>query len=129
MTPSELCKALADETRMRLTQLVAQEGELCVCELTAALQQGQPKISRHLALLRSCGLLEDRRAGQWVYYRLHPQLPAWVGPLLAQLLQAGDPQLAADRQRLHGMRARPGRAAACGDSPGIFSVTQGGVTA
>jgi ArsR family transcriptional regulator len=114
LVPVTLFKCLADDTRARMTQLIAQEGELCVCELTVALEQIQPKISRHLALLRSSGLLQDRRAGQWVYYRLHPQLPAWVGEILTQVLKADDPQLAADRLRLHSMRDRPERTSLCG---------------
>lgn len=114
LAPVTLFKCLADDTRARMTQLIAQEGELCVCELTAALEESQPKISRHLAQLRSSGLLQDRRAGQWVYYRLHPQLPAWVGQILAQVLQAADPQLAEDSLRLHSMRDRPDRASLCG---------------
>jgi len=113
LAPVTLFKCLADDTRTRMTQLIVQEGELCVCELTAALQESQPKISRHLAQLRSSGLLQDRRAGQWVYYRLHPQLPAWIGELLAQVLKADDPQLAEDRLRLHSMRDRPDRAVLC----------------
>lgn len=114
LAPVTLFKCLADDTRARMTQLIAQEGELCVCELTAALEESQPKISRHLAQLRSSGLLQDRRAGQWVYYRLHPQLPVWVGQILKQVLQADDPQLAEDRLRLHSMRDRPDRASLCG---------------
>lgn len=114
MTPTELFKALADETRVRLIQLLVREGELCVCELTAALDESQPKISRHLALLRSSGLLADRRAGQWVYYRLHPQLPVWATALLAQLLVADAPSLALDSQRLQSMRNRPARLPLCG---------------
>lgn len=77
LTPATVFKSLADETRARMTLLIAREGELCVCELTTALEESQPKISRHLALLRSSGVLEDRRQGQWVYYRLHPDLPDW----------------------------------------------------
>lgn len=114
LAPVSLFKCLADDTRARMTQLIVVEGELCVCELTAALQESQPKISRHLAQLRSCGLLQDRRAGQWVYYRLHPQLPAWVGETLTQVLKAEDPQLAEDRLRLHSMRDRPDRTSLCG---------------
>jgi DNA-binding transcriptional ArsR family regulator len=114
MTPTELFKALADETRVRITQQIVREGELCVCELTAALEQSQPKISRHLALLRSSGLLQDRRAGQWIYYRVHPQLPTWVTHTLTQLLLADDPQLTKDTERLLGMRSRPERQSLCG---------------
>ncbi|HCD05903.1 MULTISPECIES: metalloregulator ArsR/SmtB family transcription factor [unclassified Methylophaga] len=71
-------KCLADETRLRVVLLIADQDELCVCELISALQISQPKISRHLALLRQHGVLQDRRQGQWVYYRLNPNLPAWA---------------------------------------------------
>lgn len=55
-----------------------QEGELCVCELVHALGEIQPKVSRHLAALRDGGVVIDRRQGQWIYYRLHPDLPEWA---------------------------------------------------
>ncbi len=69
ITPPEVFKSLSDETRARATLLITSLGELCACELVCALDDSQPKISRHLAQLRSCGLLLDRRQGQWVYYR------------------------------------------------------------
>ena len=78
MTPEQFFKCLADETRCRSLLLIQQETELCVCELMAALDESQPKISRHLAQLRKCGRMEDRRQGQWVFYRIHPDLPAWM---------------------------------------------------
>ena len=112
-SPTELFKCLADETRARIALLVTLEQELCVCELTAALQEAQPKISRHLALLRGCGLLEDRRNGQWVYYRLHPNLPEWVGDVLKQTLDNNAQWLRQDVQRLWQMRDRPGRKPLC----------------
>ncbi|MEH6349422.1 metalloregulator ArsR/SmtB family transcription factor [Pseudomonas sp. 3JA] len=105
--PVDVFKALADDTRTRIALLVAREGELCVCELTAALDLSQPKISRHLAQLRNAGLLSDRRQGQWVYYRLHPQLPAWVSNLLEQALAANTAWLMADVERLGAMADRP----------------------
>lgn len=114
ITPTSLFKALADETRARMTLLIAREGELCVCELTVALEESQPKISRHLAQLRSAGLLADRRAGQWVYYRLHPQLPDWAQQLLSVTLQANSRWLESNSARLESMRNRPGRSALCG---------------
>ena len=113
LSPTEVFKCLADETRARIALLVTLEQELCVCELTAALEQAQPKISRHLALLRGCGLLEDRRHGQWVYYRLHPQLPQWVGEILKQTLDSNAEWLRQDVQRLWQMRGRPGRKLVC----------------
>lgn len=113
ITPPELFKCLADETRARATLLITQLGELCVCELMCALDDSQPKISRHLAQLRSSGLLLDRRQGQWVYYRLNPQLPAWVHEVLQLTLQANAAWLQANATRLQNMQERPVRTAAC----------------
>lgn len=112
-SPPLVFKALADATRVRIALLVAQEKELCVCELTCALDQSQPKISRHLAQLRASGVLADRRQGQWVYYRLHPELPAWAQDVLKVTLAANRDWLTADRQRLACMGERPDRIAAC----------------
>jgi ArsR family transcriptional regulator, arsenate/arsenite/antimonite-responsive transcriptional repressor len=62
-------KALADPTRLRILGLVA-GGEVCVCHLHEALGIPQPTASRHLAYLRRAGLVDGRRQGLWVYYRL-----------------------------------------------------------
>jgi Predicted transcriptional regulators len=113
ITPPEVFKNLADETRARATLLIASLGELCVCELMCALDDSQPKISRHLAQLRSSGLLLDRRQGQWVYYRLNPNLPTWVHDMLQVTLQANATWLQANTARLQHMADRPVRAAAC----------------
>ncbi|HCS44744.1 MAG TPA: transcriptional regulator [Pseudomonas sp.] len=108
-SPVDIFKALADDTRSRIALLIAREGELCVCELTAGLDLSQPKISRHLALLRSNGLLTDRRQGQWVFYRLHPDLSPWVITLLHGALADHQGWLAADVARLQAMTDRPAR--------------------
>jgi ArsR family transcriptional regulator len=71
-TPSRFFRALGDETRLKIVALLA-HGELCVCHLEAALGLPQPNVSRHLAVLRSAGIVQDRRDGSWVYYRLLPQ--------------------------------------------------------
>ncbi|UVE18184.1 metalloregulator ArsR/SmtB family transcription factor [Pseudomonas sp. LS44] len=113
MTPLALFKCLSDETRARAALLVVQEGELCVCELVCALDDSQPKVSRHLAQLRACGLLLDRRQGQWVYYKLNPDLAPWVHDVLMTTLEANSEWLEQDRARLGQMGDRPVRAAAC----------------
>ena len=82
MTPESVFKCLGDETRLMSTLLIFKSGELCVCDLMAALEESQPKVSRHLAQLRSCGLLTDHRRGQWVYYSMSRGLPAWVLQIL-----------------------------------------------
>lgn len=119
LTPTAVFKCLADETRVRMALLIAREGELCVCELIAALEENQPKISRHLALLRNCGILEDRRQAQWVHYRLHRHLPDWVRQVLMITQAANTHWLAENAERLARMRARrrPGAGEATGNCP------------
>jgi ArsR family transcriptional regulator len=113
ITPPQLFKSLADETRARATLLIASQGELCVCELMCAMDESQPKISRHLAQLRSNGLLLDRRQGQWVYYRLNPELAAWVNEMLKVTLLANAEWLRINTARLQNMDGRPVRESAC----------------
>ncbi|HCH7772316.1 TPA: metalloregulator ArsR/SmtB family transcription factor [Pseudomonas aeruginosa] len=113
LTPVTVFKCLADETRIRAMLLIAGEGELCVCELTCALDESQPKVSRHLAQLRTCGLLADRRQGQWVYYRLHPDLPDWVTQVLRTTLSSNRNWLDSASNRLSQMGDRPERSASC----------------
>lgn len=110
MAPDSFFKALADPTRLRCLMLIAAEREVCVCELTHALDTIQPKISRHLAYLREAGIVEDRRRGQWVYYRLHPGLPAWAKAVLRETRKgiAAEGGFDADRKALAGMTDRPG---------------------
>jgi len=67
--------------------LVQAEGELCVCELMFALGESQPKISRHLALLREAGVVVCRRQGTWMHYRLSEDLPGWSKNLLSETLR------------------------------------------
>ncbi|MFE8070204.1 metalloregulator ArsR/SmtB family transcription factor [Marinobacteraceae bacterium S3BR75-40.1] len=109
MTPPDVFRLLGDETRARTVLLLRHLGELCVCELTQALAMSQPKISRHLKLLREGGLLSDQRKGQWVYYRLHPLLPDWVVQVINTTEAANRPWLQQELQRLH----KPGSEKAC----------------
>jgi ArsR family transcriptional regulator len=64
-----LFRALADETRLRILGLLL-TGEVCVCDIHESLKIPQPKASRHLAYLRRAGLVDTRRDGLWVHYRL-----------------------------------------------------------
>lgn len=113
MNPLSFYKCLADETRLRCLMLIEQEGELCVCELMAALDEIQPKISRHLAQLRKCHLLQDRRQGQWVFYRINPTLPEWAQQVLRHTTQANPQFIESSLDNLRGMGDRPERAQAC----------------
>ena len=60
-------KALSDKTRIRILKLL-EEGELCVCDIVAALDMIQPKVSFHLCVLKEAGLLKDRKQGKWIHY-------------------------------------------------------------
>lgn len=113
MNPVLFYKCLADETRLRSIMLIQHEEELCVCELTASLAESQPKISRHLAQLRQCGLLVDRREGKWVFYRLNPELPKWCFQSLQETAEGNPNFLAANLDALNAMGDRPTRTSTC----------------
>lgn len=72
MELSDIFKALSDDTRLRILKLL-ERGELCVCDIMAALEDSQPKVSFHLAVLKEAGFLRDRREGKWVHYRLRTE--------------------------------------------------------
>jgi ArsR family transcriptional regulator len=112
MDHDALFALLNDATRRRMLRLLLAEGALCVCELCAALEADQPKVSRHLARMREAGLVEDRRAAQWIVYRVPEHLPGALAALLtAADLMAAPEAPDADRARLASMTARPPPAA------------------
>lgn len=113
LSPLIFYKALADDTRLKCLLLITKQQELCVCELITALEQSQPKISRHLAQLRKADILQDRRSGQWVFYSLHPALPAWAHDVLQQTLLANQPYLADCQQQLTLVSNRPAAQGCC----------------
>ncbi|NLU14870.1 MAG: metalloregulator ArsR/SmtB family transcription factor [Serratia liquefaciens] len=106
LTPLALFKNLSEETRLTLVLLLRQAGELCVCELVSALEESQPKISRHLAMLRESGLLIDRREGKWIYYRLSPHMPAWAAAIIEQAYLSRQQQMTELAQRALGAVCR-----------------------
>ncbi len=109
ITPEILLKSLSDQTRLRSLMLLMQEDELCVCELTHALDLIQPKISRHLASLRDMQVVIDRREGQWIYYSINPNLPTWANELLKAALKGSinEKQYKSDLKKLKSMPNRP----------------------
>ena len=113
MTPLTFFKALADDTRLRSLLLIQAESELCVCELMTALDEIQPKISRHLAQLRKLGLLVDRRQGQWVFYRINPELPSWANEILQTLAKEQANLISENLTSLQQMGDRPERVKNC----------------
>ena len=95
-------KALADPTRVRAL-LALRQGELCVCQLTALFDLAPSTMSRHLSILHQAGLVESRKQGRWIYYRLPgAPAPACAREALAwaQRALASSPEAAADARQL-----------------------------
>lgn len=111
--PIQFFKCLADDTRLKTLLLILQEQELCVCELVSALSLSQPKISRHLAQLRKCDLLIDRRQGQWVFYRLNDALPQWAREVIEKTARNNQDFLSESLVSLTQMGDRPARVELC----------------
>ena len=93
-------KALSDETRLRIIKLLEQ-GELCVCDITAALDMVQPKVSFHLSALKDAGLIKDRKQGKWIHYSLNGQDLFRRMLLLSACERMQDSTVSADRKRLN----------------------------
>ncbi len=109
MLPHEFFKMMADEIRLRCLLLLARNNEICVCELVTALEAPQPKISRHLAQMRSHGLLNTRRQDQWIFYSISEDLPGWMNKIIDGLRQSKclKKQYQLDQERLESMVNRP----------------------
>ena len=109
-------QALGDNTRLRLLNLMGDQ-EICVCYFVEILDQPQPKISRHLAYLRSAGIVAARREGKWMHYRI--VMPPNIGA--AQVLQQTLAWLGEERA-MQADRARLSKACC---SPGKFATLEG----
>jgi len=82
MSPITVLSALAEPTRLEALRLVWDGDEHCVCELMRELGASQSRMSRHMATLKSAGLVTDRRDAQWVRYRRASNLPRQVVALV-----------------------------------------------
>lgn len=104
-----VAKAVADPSRVRILKLL-EGGELCVCQITTVLDLAAGTVSKHLSALKTAGLVQQRRDGKWVYYRLaERELNPYGQPFLA-LVRASlqdDPTMAADRRLLAQVNAVP----------------------
>jgi ArsR family transcriptional regulator len=105
-----LFAALADRTRLRLLNLIAGR-EVCVCYLVEILQQGQPKISRHLAYLRKAGVVSARREGKWMHYRVERPEGAAAFSILDAVFESfkSDREMQSDLGRLSRACCEPER--------------------
>ncbi len=113
----QIHQALSDATRIRIVRLLL-ERELCVCEIVDALEEPQYKISRHLAVLKNAGLVNDWREGQWMHYHISPELPASWHAALKALREVWDEsdEVTIALTRLRQRSTRPaGGAVSCGE--------------
>jgi ArsR family transcriptional regulator len=103
-----LFKALADQTRLRLINLIGDD-EVCVCFFVEVLKINQPKISRHLAYLRRAGVVSARREGKWIHYRLVEPPDPHAANIFREVRAAlpNDPAMKSDRARLEKICCAP----------------------
>lgn len=87
-------KALSDETRLEILSLLLITGELCVCDVEGALGITQSKASRHLRYLLNAGVVENRRVGVWMHYRV----PARTDPARREILKAARKIISTEKQ-------------------------------
>jgi ArsR family transcriptional regulator len=92
-------KALSDETRLKIVKLL-EHGELCVCDIVAALGTIQPKISFHLGVLKEAGLIKDRKQGKWVHYSLDDSDIFRRYLLLSAIERVSSESVSQDKKRL-----------------------------
>lgn len=112
--PTSFYKCLTDTIRLKTLMLAHYHGELCVCELMEAMEEdSQPKVSRNLAVLKKAKIITDRKHGQWVFYRINPELPLWAKSVIAQTTENNIPLINNELQRLDKMQHRPDKASFC----------------
>jgi DNA-binding transcriptional ArsR family regulator len=84
-----LLSALADPTRLAIVRQLARGTETCACDLTDCCDVGQPTVSHHLRVLREAGVVTSERRGQWIFYRLAPDVADRLGALARDLVPGG----------------------------------------
>jgi ArsR family transcriptional regulator, arsenate/arsenite/antimonite-responsive transcriptional repressor len=111
-------QALGDNTRLRLLNLMGEQ-EVCVCYFVEILDGPQPKISRHLAYLRSAGIVAARREGKWMHYRIVMPRHMGAAQVLKQTLGwlKEDKAMQADRARLTKACCSPSKYASLDGAP------------
>ncbi|TAN46041.1 MAG: ArsR family transcriptional regulator [Nitrospirae bacterium] len=112
---TSLFKALSEEKRLRIIKLL-EGGELCVCDIVAALNMSQPKVSFHLNILKEAGLIKDRKDGRWIYYRIDDSDMLRRFLLLTVMERIFEGAVSKDSKRLGAFmknKAKKGSAAAC----------------
>ncbi len=98
----KVTKALADETRVRIVMALA-DGELCVCSITEMLGLAASTVSKHLSILRNAGLVDSRKEGRWIHYRLSQKPGKAAAEAIAMTLSLlqGNEKTLRDKEKLN----------------------------
>lgn len=113
---TEIFKALSEENRLRILSILL-EGEMCVCEIEAALNLSQSNASRHLTALKQSGILESSKKAQWTYYRVRSDFIRENGELWDYLKRSLKRLPSYDRDYASCRRCRELDLCNCGDRP------------
>ena len=114
LDPVLFYKSLTDSIRLSTLMLTYYHGELCVCELMEAMaENSQPKVSRNLSILKKAQVIISRKHGQWVFYRINPNLPIWAKSVIAQTTQNNISRITKELIRLDKMKNRPNKTSFC----------------
>jgi|WetSurMetagenome_2_1015567.scaffolds.fasta_scaffold55787_2 ArsR family transcriptional regulator len=116
---AQLYKALSEEMRIRIVMLLTQ-GELCVCDIQAVLDEPQSKVSRHLAYLKHSGLVSSKRVGVWMHYLLKESADKMCKEQLVFMEEQLSklPQYRSDRKKLQKFQVQKGCEALCAPGKG-----------
>jgi len=98
-TALDTTKALADGNRMRVIAALLEHNELCVCQITELLRISMATVSRHMSILHKARLVQSRKEGRWVFYRLSQAFPSQIGAWLKEAVQ-NSLEIKVDRQKL-----------------------------
>lgn len=95
---ADVFRALGDPVRLKIVTMLAEKGELCVCEIVEGLSMAQPAISHHLTKLKYVGLVKPKKLGQWIFYSLNYEiLDESVIPFISEL--STNAKLSGDRKQ------------------------------
>ena len=95
----QIMKSLADGNRLRVVTALMENEELCVCEITEMLQIAMATVSRHMSILTNAGIVESRKDGRWVYFKLSGSFPKLLRQWLRESLK-GAQEIERDRKNL-----------------------------
>ena len=105
----QLLAALADPTRLEILRQLAGSAEVCACDFTSCCDVSQPTVSHHLTVLRDAGVVTSERRGNWVFYRIAPNLIERLGGIAQSLVPGG---IIPATSLMAGRRSSPARAEA-----------------